>query len=179
MKKIQSSDWTTDHLKEHFDYVISLLHEELQGFPEQYALRKETFDMITILRDDLGKMREDHVRRSEIQEVKEDQSKSIEKIREQLDIQSGRRSGLALAGGIIATVLAVMFGFIWNSQVTRAEISDQIQREAPWNKDKTGVISKLAKLESDNVGQRIMINQMQTQIKFFCETRVKADLPGC
>jgi hypothetical protein len=171
--------WTPDLLKEHYDDIIQLLHEELKGFPEQYALRAEALDAIALLREDLSEIRSDHVRRAEIEEVKDQLVRSSEAVRQRLDEQSGRRSGMAVTVGIVATVLALMFGWIWQGQITRAEVSDQINREAPWTKDKTQVEARIARLEIQNTAQNLQISQMQIQIRFFCATRSKAGLPGC
>jgi serine protease inhibitor ecotin len=100
-------------------------------------------------------------------------------MQKRFDQQQGRRSTSAILAAVIATILAVMFGVILNSQISRAEVSDQIQREAPWNKDKIGVEARIAKLENQEQEQRLLISQMQTQIRFFCATRTKAGLPGC
>jgi cell division protein FtsB len=72
-----------------------------------------------------------------------------------------------------------MFGFIWNAQLTAAEVSDQIQREAPWNRDKATVEREIGVLQASNTKQALQISQLQTQVRFFCATRTKAGLPGC
>ena len=171
--------WTPELLKEHYDALMALLHEELEGFPEHYALRSETMRAIDLLRDDLQTIRADHVRRDELEEVKQTQTSASEALRVRLDEANGRRGASIIAASVVTTIIAVMFAVAWNSQVTRAEVSDQIAREAPWNHDKTVVEARIAALETTNARQDLQIAQMQTQIRYFCATRVQARLPGC
>lgn len=177
--KTPSNGWTPDQVLGVLnDRLISLegeVRRELAGFPELFATKLE----IDLLRANLEAIRGDHVARRELEEVKTANARISEHVQSKLDEQTGRRSGTAVASAIIATILAVMFGFIWQAQITRAEVSDQIAREAPWNSDKNAVERRITALEVQNTAQRIQILQIQAQIRFFCATRTKAGLPGC
>lgn len=157
------------------DHLDTEMHRELEGFPEHYATQVE----IDLLRQSIDLIRLDHVARRELDEVKSTASGVAERLQVRLDEQAGRRGATTIAASVIVTILAVMFGFIWNSQITRAEVSDQIAREAPWIKDKRAIEAHIAKLEANSQAQRLQITQLQIQSRFFCATRTKAGLPGC
>ena len=171
--------WSAEQVLKVLENRVDDLHaeiiRELAGFPELYSTQVE----MGLLRSQLESIREDHVRREEVGDLKTALDTASVNMQKRFDQQQGRRSTSAILSAVIATILAVMFGVILNSQISRAEVSDQIQREAPWNKDKIGVEARIAKLENQEQEQRLLISQMQTQIRFFCATRTKAGLPGC
>jgi hypothetical protein len=160
--------WTPALLKEHYDERLNKLDADFtrkfEGFPQEYATKNENDALRTAMQD----MRADHATRREVDEIKD-----------RLNESTGRRTAIAASISVVVAIFAITFGVIVNNQVTRAEISDQINREAPWNKDKAIVEGRISKLESQNAAQRLQISQLQTQIKFFCATRIKVNLPGC
>jgi hypothetical protein len=171
--------WTAEQvmkvLGDRLAHLDAELHRELEGFPEHYATQIE----IDLLRTAIDAIRLDHVARRELDEVKKNSAAVIDRLQVRLDEQQGRRSATIVAASIIATILAVMFGFIWQAQITRSEVSDQISREAPWTKDKTPITNEIQQLEAQNTAQKVQINQLQIQMRFVCRTRNKAGLPGC
>jgi hypothetical protein len=174
-----SKSWTAeqvlDVLSNRISHLDNEMHRELEGFPEHYATQVE----IDLLRQAIDAIRLDHVARRELDDVKSTAASSADRLQVRLDEQAGRRQATTISISVVATILAVMFGFIWNSQITRAEVSDQIAREAPWIKDKTAIEAHIAKLEANSQAQRLQITQLQIQSRFFCATRTKAGLPGC
>lgn len=171
--------WTAaqvlDVLEKRIEHLDNEMHRELEGFPEHYATQVE----IDLLRQSIDQMRLDHVARRELDELKTNAVGVADRLQVRLDEQTGRRSATTIAASVIATILAVMFGFIWNAQLTAAEVSEQIQREAPWNRDRAGVQREISVLQTTNAKQALQIAQLQAQNRFFCATRTEAGLPGC
>lgn len=111
---------------------------------------------------------------------------SLDTVKEELGLMrsalsewQGRRVAWIAAAGIIATLLAIGVGQIIRSGITAADVSNQIQREAPWNRDKDEISRRVARLENDNERLRISISRLQQRDEFFCVTRAAAGLPAC
>lgn len=172
-------NWTANQvlkiLGDRLDHLDTEMHRELEGFPEHYATQVE----IDLLRKTMDSIRLDHVVRRELDEVKKSTIGVADRLQIRLDEQAGRRQATTIAISVIATILAVMFGFIWNAQISSAEVSEQIQREAPWVNDKATVERRIDALEATNQRQALQISALQTQNKFFCNTRISVGLPGC
>ena len=169
--------WTPDLLKEHIEDRLNLISHDLEGFPEKYA----TQDDVRIVRGLVEDIRQDHVHRREIDEVKE-----------QLHEGAGRRVATVIAISVVATLLGVMFAAVWQQQPTHAEIRAQIQTEAPWVSERPGVEARIDKLEQEvtvlqtqvatlkveNAAIRKRVADIEALNKFFCRTRTPT-LPSC
>lgn len=172
-------EWTADQvnkvLGQRIDHLDAELHRELDGFPEHYATQVE----IDVLRTGIDTIRLDHVARRELEEVKSTAAAVADRLQTRLDEQAGRRQATSISISVVATIIAVMFGFIWNAQLSSAEVSGQIQREAPWITDRPAVERRIDALETVRQKQALQIAALQAQAKFFCSTRVQVGLPGC
>ena len=170
--------WTPDLLKTHFDERLNRLTEELirelDGFPQSYASRND----LETLRQLLESVRQDHVTRREIEEMKNAAQSGDERVRTRLDEATGRRAAGVLAVSVLATVFAVLFGIILNNQITHADITQQINTEAPWLADKPGVEARLDTLEKQNESLKLRLAHEEDLSRFFCRTRTP-QLPGC
>jgi len=170
--------WTPDLLKQHFDERLNRLTEELirelDGFPQSYASRND----LETLRQLLESVRQDHVTRREIEEMKQGVASGDERVRSRLDEATGRRSAGVLAVSVLATVFAVLFGIILNNQITHADINQQINTEAPWLADKPGVEARIDALEKQNENLKLKLAHEENLSRFFCRTRTP-QLPGC
>lgn len=88
----------------------------------------------------------------------------VDYIRHGIDAAAGRRAAWVAAAGIIATLLALGIGQVLRSNLNAADVSKQIQNEAPWNADKTEVERRLSVLERENEVTKIQINKIQQQL---------------
>ena len=170
--------WTPNLLKQHFDERLNRLTDELirelDGFPQSYASRNDLETLRTLLES----IRQDHVTRREIEEVKNTAAHSAEQVRSRLDEATGRRAAGVLAVSVLATVLAVVFGVLINNQVTHAEITDQIKTEAPWVADEPAVNARISALERQVQTLQLRVSHGEELSRFFCRTRTP-QLPGC
>jgi septal ring factor EnvC (AmiA/AmiB activator) len=89
-------------------------------------------------------------------------------VRAALSEWQGRRVAWIAAAGIIATLLAIGVGQIIRSGITSADVSNQIQREAPWNRDKAGVERRITVLERRQEQVRIEISRLEQRIDSIC-----------
>ena len=89
-------------------------------------------------------------------------------VRSALSEWQGRRVAWIAAAGIIATLLAIGVGQIIRSGITSADVSNQIQREAPWNRDKAGVERRITVLERRQEQVRIEISRLEQRIDSIC-----------
>lgn len=157
--------WTPEQLKEHYDERFDRLEGELvrkfDGFPQEYATNVETDALRTIIEE----MRSDHVHRREIDEVKGE-----------LHENTGRRASWGVAAGVVMAILAIMFGVVLQRGITSSDVSNQIQREAPWNRDKGGIERRLAHLEGEETN--VELARLQAKVQFLCSTRVPEE-PRC
>jgi len=76
----------------------------------------------------------------------------------------GRQAAWIAAAGIIATLLAIGVGQIIRQGITAADVSQQIQREAPWNSDKEQVERRITSLELQEQKLEIQLNKLQQQV---------------
>lgn len=155
---------------------------KFSGFPQEYASRTE----VELLRTALETIRADHVqrreldeRRRELDEVKAAQIQTAEDLRRRLAESAGRQGATRIATAVVATLLGVSFGALWKNQLTHADISQQIQTEAPWLQERPQIERELRTLESSEASQSQKIAAIQALDKFFCSSRVKVQLPGC
>lgn len=88
----------------------------------------------------------------------------VDHIRRSADAANGRRAAWVAAAGVIATLLALGIGQVLRSNLTAADVSQQIQREAPWNNDKAEVERRISILERENEATKIQINKLQQQL---------------
>jgi predicted O-methyltransferase YrrM len=89
-------------------------------------------------------------------------------VRAALSEWQGRRVAWIAAAGIIATLLAIGVGQIIRSGITAADVSNQIQREAPWNRDKAGVERRITVLEKRQEQVRIELSRLEQRIDSIC-----------
>lgn len=161
------SEWHVDLLKEHYDERLNRIDTEfnrkLDGFPQEYATRLE-YEQI---RRTLEEMRNDHVPRRELDEIKEEMAKG-----------AGRRTAFVATTAVIVTLLSLVMGIALREGLTRAEVSAQIQREAPWTKDKAGTDARIAALQRQTARQEVQIARLSDITRYFCRTRQPL-LPGC
>jgi len=161
-------------LGDRIDHLDQEMHRELEGFPEHYA----TQDQVDTLRNQHDTIRQDHVARREIEEIKERQAGVADRLQTRLDEATGRRAAGVLAVSVLATVFAVLFGIILNNQITHAEITDQIKTEAPWVTDAPVVNARITALEKQNANLMLRLAHEESLSRFFCRTRTP-QLPGC
>jgi hypothetical protein len=102
----------------------------------------------------------------------------VDQVVRRLDEGRGRQAAWIAAAGIIATMLAIGVGQIITQGITSAEVSQQIDREAPWNQDKAEVTRRIAFLEKTNERLKVEVSRLQQRDLFFCQTRTPV-LPGC
>lgn len=145
------------------------------GFPQEYAQKTE----VELLRKQIETIRVDHVARREVIEVKDAQRQAAEDLRKRLDEASGRQAATRVGLAVVVTLLSLAFGAIWKDQLTHGDVSQQIQNEAPWLRDRGQIEREIQTLESSQATQSEKIAAIQALDKFFCATRVKAQLPGC
>jgi len=88
----------------------------------------------------------------------------VDKIADQQNIGRGRVTAWVAAAGIIATLLAVGVGQILRQGITSADVSQQITREAPWNKDKSAVLRRITILEEQTQRNQIAIAKLQSDL---------------
>jgi hypothetical protein len=87
--------------------------------------------------------------------------KELGGVREAISEWQGRRVAWIAAAGIIATLLAIGVGQILRSGISSADVSHQIQNEAPWNRDKEQIEQRITILEKRHEQVRIEISRLQ------------------
>jgi len=160
--------WTLDAVRQHLDLRLTELRHDLEGFPEHYATSVE----VETLRGRLESVYADHIGRVEF-------DRAIEPLRAEQERASGRRTTFVGVLGVLLTVTTFMWAMVVNQQLDHADVSSQIQNEAPWVKDRPQVEQELRALRAKTTEQATQIAQMQQTIRFFCTTRTKAGLSGC
>jgi hypothetical protein len=88
----------------------------------------------------------------------------VKYIRRGLDTGAGRRAAWIAAAGIIATLLAIGVGQIIRQGITAADVSQQITREAPWNKDKDAVERRITVLEGQMQRLQVEVGKLREQL---------------
>lgn len=88
----------------------------------------------------------------------------VDYLRRAADAGAGRRTAWVAAAGIITTLIAIGIGQLLTQGLTAADVSQQIQREAPWNKDKDQIERRITKLEHQEQVLEIQIQKLQQQI---------------
>ena len=121
------TEWTIDTLKEHFESVLD---------ERDKALRLALFNVEELERK-IEAIKADHVQRSELSVLKEAQAQG-----------RGARLVVSAALGIIIALITVALGAMYANQLTNHDVSNQIDREAPWLRDKPLVEQRLNKLET-------------------------------
>jgi hypothetical protein len=161
---MKQQGWNLDALKEHIDGKLGDFAHRLDGFPQEYASANE----VESLRKSIEDMRSDHVQRRE-----------IEQMQTQMDEARGRRNAGGIAIAVVVTLVTMILGWMVQNSLTQAEVSAQIQREAPWNSDKTEIKGRILTLERELEQARSRIAALEVTNRFFCATRTSAGLPGC
>lgn len=170
--------WTPDLLKELLDDQIGLIRHDLEGFPERYA----THEDVKLMRSMIEDIRQDHVHRREMDEVKQVQHES-----------SGRRNVVVVALSVMMTLLAIIFTLAYKNQPTTQDIRAQIQTESPWASDRPQIELRLMSLERQlaemkgviiqhNAADKTLIARLTAIEKldvFFCRTRAQKGLAPC
>lgn len=90
------------------------------------------------LRDTIDRVRTDHVAREEFQVLN---ARVVE--------SSGARTTLISVSAVIVTIFVGFLFYVLNNQLTSADVSTQIQKEAPWNRDKAEFTRRLVSLEQE------------------------------
>ena len=171
--------WTPEllykHFKERLDRSEAELRHRMDGFPQEFATRAEVVSLRTVMEE----MRVDHVQRREIAELKTRVDSETDGIHSKLDEAAGRRTAGVVAVTVVVSLIGITLGIMSRSGVTHADISQQIQTEAPWVSDRPEVERRLRELENENERLRVQIAAMQQLDRFFCRTRAAAGLPTC
>lgn len=92
-------------------------------------------------------------------------SDDLAHIRKSVDQSTGRRTAWVAAAGIIATLLAIGVGQILRQGLTSADISSQIQREAPWNRDKAQIERRITLTEAQIARLQVQIARFQGDLR--------------
>lgn len=170
--------WSGDLVHEHFTERLNRLEDALQhrfdGFPQEYGTRAEVDGLRTVLEE----LRSDHVLRRELDSVEEGLEKAVDSIQGQLHEQQGRRAATNVWLAVILAVLGPIIVIMWSFTPSSAEITQQIQTEAPWLEDRPDVMRRLRALEDENTALRIRLNDIQNLTGFLCRTRTPT-LPPC
>lgn len=77
----------------------------------------------------------------------------------------GRRAAWIAAAGIIATLIAIGVGQIISQGITASDVSNQIQREAPWNRDKAATERRISILEAQVQRDQVQIAKLQADVR--------------
>jgi len=77
----------------------------------------------------------------------------------------GRQAAWVAAAGIIATLLAIGVGQILRQGLTSADVSQQIQNEAPWNRDKSAITRRITILEQQVQRDQIAIAKLSSDLR--------------
>ena len=88
----------------------------------------------------------------------------VDYLRRAMDTGSGRRTAWVAAAGIIATLLAIGIGQLLSQGLTAADVSTQIQNEAPWNQDKAEVERRIQILERQTESLALQNGKLQQQL---------------
>jgi hypothetical protein len=89
----------------------------------------------------------------------------VDYLRRTQDTSAGRRTAWVAAAGIIATLIAIGVGQIIRQGITAADVSQQISREAPWNRDRAAYTQRLRQLEAQIQHQQIEISKLQSDLR--------------
>lgn len=89
----------------------------------------------------------------------------VDYIRRGIDQSNGRRAAWVASAGIITTLLAIGIGQIIRQGITSADVSTQIQREAPWNRDKDAVTRRIVILEKQVQSQDLEISSLKSDLR--------------
>lgn len=161
------SEWTVETLKEYVDtrleagrdairvatLAIDARLELLNEFRAQSAEKDVNFARVEELKEvkrQLGLIVGDHVNRRDFEALRDDQVAG-----------RGRRTAYAATIGIVVTIVVVLFGFIARAGITHSDVSQQIQNEAPWNKDKPAYTQRIVSLERQVHDSQVSIARLQ------------------
>lgn len=149
-----NEEWTINTLKAHFDDLlterintiraidrsfseaIEKLEERVNKLAQDYAKSDE----VNILRNEISRIKSDHVQRREFNEIKDEHAQG-----------RGIRLALVAASGIAIALITVALGAMYANQLTHADISRQIQIEAPWTADRPGIETEIHTLQQQVV----------------------------
>jgi hypothetical protein len=98
----------------------------------------------------------------------ETMDKELGTVRGAISEWQGRRVAWIAAAGIIATLMAIGIGQILRQGITSADVSRQIQNEAPWNRDKAGIERRITVLEKRQEQVRIEISRLEQRVNSIC-----------
>jgi len=98
----------------------------------------------------------------------ETMDKELGTVRGAISEWQGRRAAWIAAAGIIATLIAIGVGQIIRQGITAADVSTQIQREAPWNRDKAGIERRITADEKQDAKQELEITKLQQRVNSIC-----------
>ncbi len=177
------SAWTLDALKQYvdsrFDEAIRASElslnatdarlELLNEFRRQSADRDENFARLADLdnvKQRLDAITSDHVRRVEFEDIKIDLAQKsprsdVNSLKDSMLEGRGRRTAGAAAIAVVVFALSLLFGYVLRAGITSADVSDQIQKEAPWNRDKPIYTARIASLEKQISQNEVDIARLQ------------------
>jgi hypothetical protein len=89
----------------------------------------------------------------------------VDYLRRATDTSKGRSAAWVAAAGIIATLLAIGVGQILRQGVTSSDISAQIAREAPWNRDKAPTERRIRELEVKIQALEVKVNKLESDLR--------------
>lgn len=172
MAKGQEGQWTPDLLKLHYDERMAVLEHRLDGFPQEYVSETEGDE----LRKTLETIRSDHVQRREVAQMRDSieqlradyvTRREVDDIKRALDQAAGRRTTWGIAAGIVVAALTLLYGASYRSQLTHADISQQIQQEAPSHEDLAQIAVRLARVEREDqqLSDRIAALLVRSQVR--------------
>jgi len=91
--------------------------------------------------------------------------KQVEVLSQRQNEGRGRQTAWVAAAGIMATLIAIGVGQIIRQGITAADVSQQIQRESAWNRDKPIVERRITLLETQQQHQAIQISKLQSDLR--------------
>ena len=89
----------------------------------------------------------------------------VDYLRRAMDTGVGRRTAWVAAAGIIATLIAIGVGQLISQGLTAADVSQQIAREAPWNRDKAAITRRIVLLEGQIAHEQVEIARLQSDLR--------------
>jgi hypothetical protein len=160
----------------------------LRGFPQTYATKIELKDVrdsanaeISNVRNTASDLQVHTIGRDRFERFEEQVDEQLKTLSAQLGETSGRRTAIIGGAALLITIGALLFSTIRQSELTHADVSNQINQEAP------SILRPVEASQDQRITvlerQVLVLQQQVAQIKaldtFFCRTRAAGKLPGC
>jgi len=112
----------------------------------------------------------DHVKRQELADIREvlvgkASSDELTVLRDESVRGQGRRTTYTIVGAVAITALSLLFGVVIKGGLTHADVSDQIQKEAPWNRDRPIVLARISTLGDEVHALQVTDARLQAEIQ--------------